>query len=289
MTGSVDKSKRSGAKSYATLRDMLIAVDTGGTKTLVAGFSHDGKLQVSEKFETPTDRLRYIVQLTGTILKLVDKKKIDAIVVALPGRIDTKGVLVEAPNLGWRRFDVKKQLQKTFNVPILVENDANLAGLAEATILPSPVNVCLYITVSTGIGTGIITSGQIDPHFSQSEGGHIVLNYRGKEKIWESFASGKAIYKAHHAYARDIKSHRIWKHIAKNIAEGLLVHIPILSPDIIIIGGSIGTYFSHYGKYLHDELRRYLATVPPVIQAKHPEQAVIYGCYYYALSQLTDR
>ena len=265
---------------------MLVAVDTGATKTLVAIFSKDGTVISSEKFATPKDKTDYIHQIIQTIVTLVADQPIDAIAIALPGRVKDN-ILLSARNLGWKNFDLEKELKKTFSAPILIENDANLAGLAESKELNESVPVCLYITISTGIGTGIITDGRIDPHFTQSEGGQAVLNYKGRMRRWERFASGKSIYKTYHTFAKNITSTLIWKRIAKNISKGLLVLTPTLRPDVIIIGGSIGTYFEHYDSYLSKELKKYLHYVPPIVAAKRPEEAVIYGCYHYAITHLS--
>jgi predicted NBD/HSP70 family sugar kinase len=267
---------------------MLVTVDTGGTKTLVASFADDGILNEQFKFETPHNEHEYIEKLRSTIEENYNKSDITALVIALPGRIDHSGVLVVARNLGWADIDIKQELSAFFDCPILVENDANLAGLAEARQLsPVPVN-CLYITVSTGIGTGLITDGHINPHYSQSEGGQIVVEYKGKLQRWEGFASGHAIYETYGLYAHDITDENTWREIAEKISRGLLVLTPILRPDIIIIGGSIGTYFDHYSAHLNELLHEQLHYVPPIVEAKHPEQAVIYGCYYYALDTLAN-
>jgi predicted NBD/HSP70 family sugar kinase len=200
-------------------------------------------------------------------------------------------VLLNAENLGWHDLDMKKELASFYSGPVLVENDGNLAGLGETRQLGTIPHITLCIAIGTGIGTGLITRGKIDPHFRQSEGGLIVLEHDGVLKIWEDFASGRAIKQANGKYAHDITSRRAWKEIAANISRGLLVLVPILRPDVIIIGGSIGTYFEKYSaklaSILHESLPSHIA-VPPIIQAAHPEQAVIYGCYYYALDSLAN-
>lgn len=267
---------------------MLVAVDTGGTKTLVAIFSKNGTLKSSEKFPTPKNIVEYTSELKNTIDKMSGKNTIDAIVIALPGRVKNN-VLISARNLGWENVDLTDELQRVYKAPVLVENDANLAGLGEFNELSKKVPVCLYVTVSTGIGTGIITDGQIDKHFTQSEGGQVVVNHRGRMRRWEKFASGRSIYNTYHTFAKNIIKKLVWKRIAKNISKGLIVISPVLRPDIIIIGGSIGTYFNRYDKYLNLELKKYLNHVPPVVAAKHPEEAVIYGCYHYAITYLSDQ
>ena len=264
---------------------MLIAVDTGGTKTLVGRFSPDGVLQATWKFATPTSIPTYITELRKAIHEVAGNDTISMLSIALPGRIIQSGDLVWAGHLPWRNINMRDLLAKYYDCPILIENDANLAGLAETMALQTIPAMSLYVTVSTGIGTGIITNGSIAANLSQSEGGQMLLEHDGVLRTWESFASGSAIKERHGKLARDIHSARSWQQISKNIAQGLIALQPVLHPDIIILGGSIGTYFERYETILRDMLNEYLPTgeTPPVLrQAVHPEEAVIYGCYYHA-------
>ena len=269
---------------------MLVAVDTGGTKTLVASFLEDGHIGEQFKFPTPRTTSEWTATLKDVLESHFGNETIDAIVVAMPG-IVKNGVAVWCNNLKWANFDVASALQGVLgDAPLFVENDANLAGLAETRQLKEIPGLALYVTVSTGIGSGIITEGIINPDLRHSEAGRSLVEFDGVVREWESFASGKAIYKAYGKYARDITSKRIWHNIADRISRGFLAVIPVLQPDIIIIGGSIGTYFEHFGKDLHGLLKERLPAhipAPKIIQAKHPELAVIYGCYYYALDALT--
>lgn len=268
---------------------MIVAVDTGGTKTLIAPFGEDGVVGENIKFPTPKNQDEYIALLRTTLEENFGGQTVEALVIALPGIIKD-GVAVWCNNLEWRNFDIRSALSGVLgDTPILVENDANLAGLAETRILdPMPVS-SLYVTISTGIGTGVITDGHIDPGLRYSEGGRALVEFEGKVQEWEDFASGKAIYEKFGMYARDITSEHTWSLIADRISRGFLATIPIIQPDTVIIGGSIGTYFEQYGTQLESILRQKLPShIPcPVFQeARHPEQAVIYGCYYYALDTL---
>ena len=164
-----------------------------------------------------------------------------------------------------------------------------MAGLAETRSLKTIPAQSLYVTISTGIGSGIITNGKINYSLRNSEAGHALIEYDGVVREWESFASGKAIYKTYGKFARDITSKRTWNQIADRISRGFLAVIPILQPDIIIIGGSMGTYFEKFGDQLTNILKEKLPEhipCPKFIKAKHPELAVIYGCYYYAVDNL---
>lgn len=270
---------------------MLVTVDTGGTKTLVAGFDSDGQIVSKSKFPTPKDRGEYLKTLRSALQQLAAGQAVDGLIVAMPG-IVRDGVAIWCESLGWKDFDVRSSLEGVFgDAPVLVENDANLAGLAETrTLSPMPSSV-LYVTVSTGIGTGIITDGHIDPALRLSEGGRALVEFDGQVREWESFASGRAIREEFGLYAHDIHDETLWEKIADRISRGFLAIIPVLQPEMIIIGGSIGTYFTQYGSLLEAQLKKSLPDhipCPLIRQARHPEEAVIYGCYYYALDKLSD-
>jgi predicted NBD/HSP70 family sugar kinase len=276
---------------YAKIKNMIVAVDTGGTKTLIASFNKNGVLGSQIKFATPKNPLEYTKVLRTTLIETYGEHAIDAIVVAIPGIIDN-GVAVWCNNLGWTNFNVTSALKGVLGAtPVFVENDANLAGLSETRFLSTIPKQSLYVTISTGIGTGITTNGKIDPGLSKSEAGRALIEYDGVVREWESFASGQAIHKTYGKYAHDITSKRIWNKIADRISRGFLAVIPILQPEVIIIGGSIGTYFERFGQQLQDILKEKLPPhipCPKIRQAKYPEMAVIYGCYYYALDNFAS-
>jgi len=270
---------------------MIIAVDTGGTKTLVTLFSSDGIAGEMIKFPTPKDKDDYIATLRETLTTRYGGQRIEAIVIALPGIIKD-GVAIWCNNLKWKNFDIRASLGGVLgNAPIFVENDANLAGLAETRSRDPMAVSSLYVTVSTGIGTGITTNGKIDQGLRLSEGGRMLVEFDGQVREWEKFASGKAIHEIYGQYAHDITDPKIWDEIADRISRGFLAAIPLLQPDIVIIGGSIGTYFDKYSHQLKSILTKHLPPhipCPEFVEAQHPEQAVIYGCYYYALDCLAD-
>jgi len=268
---------------------MLVAVDTGGTKTLVASFLEDGTIGEQFKFPTPKNTVEYVALLRETLETHFGNQDVEAIVVGLPGIIKD-GIAIWCNNLKWSNFDVRTALKGVLgNAPIFVDNDANLAGLAETRQLKVIPKLSLYVTVSTGIGSGIITNGVINSALQGSEAGRSLVEYDGAVREWESFASGQAIFKVYGKFAKDIHSKRTWHQIADRISRGFLAVIPTLQPDVIIIGGSIGTYFDQYAKDLTGLLKEHLPAhipTPKIVQAQHPELAVIYGCYYYALDEL---
>lgn len=268
---------------------MIVTVDTGGTKTLVAAFTNKGEMKAHFKFPTPKNTVKYIALLREALESLPIKGRVDAVSIALPGIIKND-IALWCKNLGWRNFDIKKELGSIFNsAPILVDNDANLAGLAEARMMKTIYPSVLYVTVSTGIGTGFITDGDINPGMRYSEGGQMLVEFDGRVCEWERFASGRAIYETYGKYANEITSKRQWRHIADRISRGFLAIIPLSQPDVVVFGGSMGTYFDRYEEYLVGLLEEKLPphiTRPHFIQARHPEHAVAYGGYYHAIDFL---
>lgn len=271
---------------------MIVAIDTGGSKTLISSFDGHGKKGDSTRFPTPHDPKEYIRILQESVELLYAHEKVDLIVVAVPGVI-RDGVVKWCGNLPWKNLHLAELLKNLLpGVPVLLDNDAKLAGLGEARSMATLPETALYVTISTGIGAGLIADGKIDRGMRFSEVGRMPLEYDGVVRIWESFASGHAIVETYKKYARDITSKRTWRQIADRMSRGFLVLIPATQPDVIIIGGSVGTYFVRYEQFLREYLQERLPEhipCPKIIQAKHPEEAVLYGCYYYGIDYLADQ
>ncbi len=261
---------------------MYLGVDVGGTKTLLAVFTKDGKLKQSVKFPTPQNYSQFLDALTENIqaLGVVDYQ---SACVALPGLVDREhGIGLRFGNLPWKNVHLVEFLEKYLKAPVLVENDAKLAGLYEATNVKDKHKRILYITISTGIGISLIIDGVIDTSLGD-RGGNSFMLQNGKDTIsWEKLASGKAITQKYGKQASEIDDPEIWKVISRDFAKGLIDVISLLEPDVVIIGGGVGSHFKKFGKFLKAELKKYevpIMKIPPVLPAKRPEEAVIYGCY----------
>ncbi|HUD05860.1 MAG TPA: ROK family protein [Candidatus Saccharimonadales bacterium] len=261
---------------------MYLGIDVGGTKTLVAALDNDGVIVEHLRFPTPVRYENFILELAKTIDKLTTKKFKSA-GTGIPGRIDRKkGVAIGFGRLTWPEVPIKKDFEKITHCPVVIENDANLAGLSEAMLVKREYNRVLYVTIGTGIGTGIIDDQKIDPNFFDTEGGQILLEHGGRLQKWEDFASGMAIVKQFGKKARDIHDQNTWKLIATNIYVGLIDLIAVIQPEIIILGGGVSSHYRHFSKFLKADFKHYenvLVPIPPIIQAERPENAVLYGCY----------
>ncbi len=261
---------------------MYLAVDIGGTKTLLAVFSDDGDLTQQLRFETPPNYQDFLKAFTDNLKQLNDQD-FKASVVAVPGRIDRQhGRAIGYGNLQWGEAAVEKDVEAIINCPVSLENDAKLAGLSEAILIKNEFKRVLYVTIGTGIGTAIVTDGILDPAFLDSEGGQLWLQHNGKKVQWEDIASGKAIVKQYGQKASDIKDDKTWQQIASDIAIGLIDLIVVVEPEVVILGGGVGSNFNSFAEPLRAILKEYetpLTPIPPIRQAQRPEEAVIYGCF----------
>ncbi|HSW80469.1 MAG TPA: ROK family protein [Candidatus Saccharimonadales bacterium] len=260
---------------------MYLGIDIGGTKTLVASINNEGVITQRHKFRTPKHYSEFLAELM-TALEELEHKEFIAAGVAAPGKIDReRGVVIAFGNLAWTNIPIRHDLEKIIHCPVVVENDAKLAGLSEAMLIKEFRKV-LYVTVSTGIGTGLIVDQQIEPNMADSEGGQILLEHGGKLEPWEDFASGRAIVRRFGKKASEIEDKKTWQIIAHNIAIGLIDQIALMQPDAIVLGGGVGSHYDKFGAFLREYLAEYqnpLFTVPIIKQAERPALAVLYGCY----------
>lgn len=263
---------------------MYLGIDIGGTKTLVACLNNKGIVIESVKFPTSQVYTEFLKELAVTVANLATSKFLGTCV-AVPGRIDRqKGTVIALGNLPWSQRPIQHDIQKIVKCPVIIENDANLAGLSEAMLITQYACV-LYITISTGIGTGIITNQEIDPEFWDSEGGHILLEHNGTLQQWEDFAAGSAIVKRFGKLAGEITDSKSWDIIVDNIAIGLYDLITFTQPDAVVLGGGVSTHFEKFGPKLVERLKSLstpLTPIPPILKAQRPNEAVIHGCFYLA-------
>ncbi|HVS58991.1 MAG TPA: ROK family protein [Candidatus Saccharimonadales bacterium] len=271
---------------------MYAGVDIGGTKTLVAALNTEGVITEQERFPTPDNYEAFVEKLANTVANM-STKDFGAAGVGIPGKINREhGIGLDFGHLNWHHVPIQTDCEKIFHCPTVLENDANLAGLSEAMLVPQYQKV-LYVTVSTGIGTGVIDNRTIEPALADSEGGHILLEHHGKLVTWESFASGHALVEKYGKQAEELGEHdAAWNHIARNLSRGILELVAVIQPDVIIFGGSVGRYFERFQGPLHKYLKQYempLVTIPPLREAARPEEAVIYGCYDLAKARYGSR
>ncbi|SHK16298.1 glucokinase [Pseudonocardia thermophila] len=181
-----------------------IGLDVGGTKIAGAVVDENGTV-LAERTE-PTPAESDAVAVTAVLERLIEQLRaehpeVSAIGVGAAGIVQwPAGVLLWAPNNAYRDWPVREQLEKLTGLPVRVDNDANVAALAEAR-LGEPYRNMVLITVGTGIGGGLVFDDRIyrGPTGMGAELGHIVLNPDGprcgcgNHGCFEAYASGTAL------------------------------------------------------------------------------------------------
>ena len=254
---------------------------------MVAVFNEEGNIDVSKKFATPKSYNVFIKELLNTVRLLTPDLNFRAVCIAAPGKIDrANGIVTDFGNLAWHNVHLLSDvapISSNGHTKFLLENDSNLGGLSEALLIKQ-FNKVVYLTISTGIGDGVVVGGQIDPALADGEAGQMVIEYDGKLQKWEDFASGRALFKKYGQKASDITDPKIWKTYSKALATGIGEIVATLTPDVIVLGGGVGAHYEKFSRFLEQELSHYenkMVHMPPILKARRPEEAVIYGCYDY--------
>ncbi|MEB1809314.1 MAG: ROK family glucokinase [Bacillaceae bacterium] len=189
----------------------LVGVDIGGTTIKLAFVTEDGELVT--KWEIPTDKSENGHRIPSDIAKSIDQKlleinshkeKLLALGVGAPGPVNfTDGSIEVAVNLGWEHFPLKALLEKDTALPVVVDNDANLAALGEMWKgAGAGANDMIFVTLGTGVGGGIISNGKIVHGLNGAGGeiGHITSVIKdgadcncGKQGCLETIASATGI------------------------------------------------------------------------------------------------
>ena len=262
-----------------------MAIDVGGTKTLMALFGDDGQIQKRVKFPTPPDYSDFLGQLKVE-WQSFGQPTLLAGAAGLPGSIDRElGRVISCGNLDWKDQSSKTDLELIFGCPFALENDAKSGGLSEAILVKNEFKHVLYVTLGTGIGYAYIVDGVIDLNYSDSGGAGLMLDVAGRPASWESLASGTAIVRDYGQTASEITDPAIWQKIAQQLGLGIIELLKTAKPEVIIFGGGVGVNFDKFKNQLADYLKTTIPEPPLLSQAVHAEDAVLNGCYLLA-SQL---
>jgi glucokinase len=184
------------------MSESIIGVDLGGTQMRAARFDPDFTLL--QRLAEPTDAHQGPDGVVPRLLDLIrrvmptDHDSLLGIGVSVPGPINPhSGVIVAPPNLpGWDDMPVRKIIHEALGFPTYIGNDANVAALAEtAHGAAAGHKYVIYLTVSTGIGSGIINDGRlvVGAMGLGGEAGHIKMIVNGEVTDLENSAAGPAI------------------------------------------------------------------------------------------------
>ena len=253
--------------------DSWLAADIGGTKIAVAVFAGRricSRIQIETKPEQGEkavfERLARLLQQAADTAGI----KPLALGVACPGPLSKqKGIVENAPLLGWKNFPIVQLLTERLDMPVMLENDANAAAMGEFCAgAGKGCGSLAYITVSTGVGCGLILNGRLWEGFHESAGelGHLVLIPKGNQcacgrfGCLETYASGTAITNRARAIcterggnAADMDARRasllarqgdkgylqLFIDAGEALGRGIAIIQQLLDVERIVIGGSV--------------------------------------------------
>jgi len=190
--------------------ELVLGVDIGGTKVAAGLVNAAG--EILSKVRVPMNATGSASQAMECVFAAIEKSMaaagrgvVTSIGVSSPGPLDQRtGIVLHTPNLPcWVDFALRHEIEQRYGLPVRLDNDANAAGLAEATWgAGAGHDSVFYVTIGTGVGTAIILDGRVlyGRTGTAAEGGHMTIDFRapvrcgcGKRGCLESMASGPAM------------------------------------------------------------------------------------------------
>lgn len=271
----------------------IVGVDLGGTKIATALLTTEGQVVAKTRMETPVHEGPDVVieRMAQTVREVQLDREIIGVGVGSPGPLNSKtGVILYGPNLpGWENIPLKDKMEARLGTKVLVANDANAAAWGEYVFgAGRGTTNMVYVTVSTGIGAGLILNGELFEGSDSYGGelGHTIVDPNGPQcgcgavGCWEACASGTAIGKyaaaaiqekesliatlaaeeevpvsAKHVFIAaeqgDVVATEIFEKAIHYLAIGFTNIIHSYNPERIVVGGGV----SNVGDFLFNALR----------------------------------
>ncbi|MFJ6537006.1 ROK family transcriptional regulator [Paenarthrobacter sp. NPDC091711] len=257
---------------------VVLAVDVGATHVIVAVTDLSGSILAERRLaqevaDGPEVVLGRVVSAGRELLTEAGRELGDlaGMGIGLPGPVEhDTGRPVKPPIMpGWDGFDVVTYVQRSLPVPVLVDNDVNIMALGERTAYWPDHHNFLFIKVATGIGAGIISSGELQRGANGTAGdlGHVrvprgddVLCRCGNHGCLEALASGPAVARQLQSQGLEastgadvlrlvgegnLQAIQALRQAGRDVGDVLATVVNLLNPSMIIIGGSVGEAGEH--------------------------------------------
>ncbi len=280
-------------------RRRIICIDIRPLRTAIGISDVNGTFSFQEVISTPPDpqrAIRNIVARLRPLLKARSDSPFEGIGISLPGRVDLASQeLVFAPNLNWPITDLKTPIERETGLEVALENAANACALAELwSGRLGAVRNFVAITVSEGIGVGIVSDGRLvrGPSGMAGEFGHFPLEVNGpacacgNHGCWEVLASERAALRYYSestartnkskqstlefqallslAEQGDVLAGKAIDKMAGQLARGLRMIIAGLAPEAILLVGEFTAAWHRFEPKLKSEARQQTRSFLPV-------------------------
>ncbi|HCW03809.1 MAG TPA: glucokinase [Clostridium sp.] len=272
--------------------NFVIGIDLGGTKIKGALADLEGNIISSNTVLTDAFKGEKAVldRINGVIARVLEEggktiNEIKAIGIGSPGPLDSKkGIIITSPNLPFRNFNIVSEVKKVYDLPVYLENDANVAAIGEYMFgAGKGKRNMIYVTVSTGVGGGAVLNGKLYKGSTSNalEIGHTTLLPDGPKcncgnyGCLEAFSSGTAIARqarealeagletslsqyekvtSYEVYVEAQKGDKVSKDILEKsftyLGIGIANTIVSFDPEMIVIGGGV----SKMGSVMFDKI-----------------------------------
>lgn len=211
--------------------------------------------QILDRCSYPTETPE---QTMANIIGYFSGKSIEALGIGSFGPLDldkssqTYGYITSTPKPGWANYPIMDVLKKALGVPVALDTDVNAAALAEVTYgAAKGLKSCLYVTVGTGVGGGLIIEENLVHGLVHPELGHMLLRSAPNDPSPDGFcpyhkgcleglASGPAIEKRWGKSAKELgEDHPAWELECEYLAQMCVNSILSFSPACIVLGGGV--------------------------------------------------
>lgn len=231
---------------------ILGSIEAGGTKFVCAVGDENGN--ILERAEFPTTAPE---ETMDKVIEFFKNKNIEAMGIGCFGPICLNkkskdyGCITTTPKILWQNYNIVKKVKDNFNIPVGFDTDVNAAALGEFTWGSAKgLNSCIYMTIGTGIGAGLIVEGNLVHGLLHPEAGHMMICHEERDlfegccpfhkNCLEGMASGPAIEKRWGKKAYELpEDHIAWDIEAHYLSVGLMDIILMISPEKIILGGGV--------------------------------------------------
>lgn len=282
----------------------ILAIDIGGTKFAVARFERErGVWRLGQRVSRSTDRAGGPGAMTAEIERIVAGlaagTPLMAVGVGFGGPVDyaAQQVVLSTHVEGWRGFDLVAWLRGAFHLPVTMDNDANVGALGEGHYgAGRGARPLLYMTLSTGIGGGILTEHGVVRGADSYAGeiGHLTIRPDGPECLCgaygclERMCCGLWLERDYGRSAAELLADAAFvERYVADLALGLKSAIMLLNPARIVIGGGIAKAGDALFVPLRAELRRRITAWSrarvDVVPAELGDDSVLWGALALAL------
>ena len=256
----------------AAPRRAVLGLDIGGTKLAAgvvdeSGAVHSFLVAPTLGEEGPDRVVERLLELGRQAVEAagVSWPAVEAVGVGCGGPLDAARGVLSPPYLpGWHDVPLRAIAERAYGLPVVMDNDATAAAAAEHRYgAGSGVSNMVYLTVSTGVGGGVIVDGRL---YRGSDGngaelGHVTVDWRGREcrgcgrrGCLEAYVSGTSIAERAHeaglayrtaeevaaaAQAGDPGAARVWEETVEALACGLTSIVNLFEPELVVIGGGV--------------------------------------------------